>query len=337
MPLSGIDPLTGVDCEHRRQWSRDRLEHLASVFAIEVVTYAILGNHTHQILRSRPDIARTWSPEVVATRWLSITPKRKKSGEIIEPTERQIQSITGNPKLVEKLRLQLSDVSWWMRSYAQFIATRANREDDTKGHFWEERFRAIVLYDEASILRCMLYVDLNPIRAGMAKSIEQSDYTGAKDRLDDWRIQVATNLDNGITLSIDSNTAAWERLDHHCSGWLSPIQIDASANELPADKGGVDKSGPGDWPRRVSGRGAVRISLPKYFLLLDLVGRHPKVGGSGFIPADVAPILEQLGIEPTGFIESIWLFGRRLNSRRMEHPTQNIAPRAQRISPVVAL
>jgi hypothetical protein len=228
-------------------------------------------------------------------------------------------------------------VSWWMRSYAQYIATRANREDDTKGHFWEERFRANVLYDEASILRCMLYVDLNPIRAGMAKSIDQSDYTGAKDRLDDWRIHVAANSDRRITLRIDSDTAAWERLDQHCSGWLSPIQIDTSANELPSATGVVEESEPSFRARRVSSRGAVRVSLPMYLLLLDLVGRHPKVGGSGFIPADVAPILEQLGIEPTGFIESIWLFGRRLNSRRMEHATQNVCPRIKQNSPVIAL
>ena len=316
MQLCGTDPVTGVDHEHRRGWSRDRLEYLAKIFSIEIFTYAIMHNHTHLILRSRPDIARKWSPETVARRWLMVTPKRDKNGKIIEPSAKRIQAIVDNPELVEKLRLQLSDVSWWMRSYAQHIATRANREDDQHGHFWEERFKAHVLVDQASILRCMLYIDLNPIRANIASSIEQSDYTGAKDRWDDLRIHVATQADNRITLRFESgsDTAQWERLEHPCSGWLSPIEIDAHLSEAARKTDGGEESETLNRPRRVSQRGAVRISLTKYLLLLDLVGRQQRVGGSGFIPAEVVPILQQLKIEPTGFFESIWLFGQRFKS-----------------------
>lgn len=325
MQLCGTDPVTGVDHEHRRGWSRDRLEHLARIFSIEIITFAIMHNHTHLVLRSRPDIARKWSPETVARRWLMSTPKRDRTGKIIEPSAKQIQEIVDKPELVEKLRLQLSDVSWWMRSYAQHIASRANREDNQRGHFWEDRFKAHVLVDRASILRCMLYVDLNPIRANIAGSIEQSDYTGAKDRLDDLRIHVATETDNRITLRVESgsDTAQWERLDHPCSGWLSPIEIDAHHSESARKTDGVEESETPTRPRRVSQRGAVRISLTKYLLLLELVGRHPRVGGSGFISAEAVPILQQLNMEPNGFFESVWLFGRRFKSttrgRSKEH------------------
>ena len=58
--LCGYDPLTGIDNEYRREWSRQRLNNLASIFAIEVLTYAIMSNHTYQVLRSRPDLARAW-------------------------------------------------------------------------------------------------------------------------------------------------------------------------------------------------------------------------------------------------------------------------------------
>ena len=56
--LCGQDPLTGKDFEHRRLWARQRLEHLASVFAIDCITFSIMSNHTHQILRSRPMLFR---------------------------------------------------------------------------------------------------------------------------------------------------------------------------------------------------------------------------------------------------------------------------------------
>ncbi|MBL8888676.1 MAG: hypothetical protein JNL67_01775 [Planctomycetaceae bacterium] len=324
MQLCGKDPLTGVDREHRRSWSRDRLEHLAMVYAIEILTYAIMHNHTHLVVRSRPDIASRWSPDEVARRWLMITPKRDRSGKIIEPSAKRIQAIVNNPELIDKIRVQLSDVSWMMRSYAQHIASRANYEDQKKGHFWEERFKSHVLLDQASILKCMLYVDLNPIRANIARSIEQSDFTGAKDRLDDLRIHIATQANNRIVLQLESGSemARWERMDHSCSGWLSPIEIDAHVRESACESDGMQNESPPK-PRRVSQRGAVRISLTKYLLLLDLAGRQQRVGGSGFIPDDALPILQQLGLEPTGFFESIWMFGQRFKStkrRRFSEP-----------------
>ena len=43
--LCGDDPVSGESYEHRRQWIRDRLEFLASVFGIDCLTYAIMSNH----------------------------------------------------------------------------------------------------------------------------------------------------------------------------------------------------------------------------------------------------------------------------------------------------
>jgi REP element-mobilizing transposase RayT len=283
-----------------------------------------MGNHTHMVLRSRPDIARKWSAQEVALRWLTLTPKMDKAGNVIEPKPEQIQAIADDPEQVEKLRLQLSDISWWMRSYSQHIATRANREDGESGHFWEGRFKAHVLVDEVAILRCLLYVDLNPIRAGLAHSIEDSDFTGAKDRFDDLRVHVATTDDQRICLqfSSTSETAQWERLEHSHSGWLSPIELDAQLSAAADETDGTEPWVPGQLPSRVSQRGALRISLSKYLLLLDLLGRQPRTGGSGTIPPEMVPILELLNLDPTDFMESIWYFGRRFKSSVGRRPKE---------------
>ena len=53
-----------------------------------------------------------------------------------------------------------------MRVLCQYIAVRANREDNELGKFWQSRFRAVRLLDEAALLACAAYVDLNPIRGG---------------------------------------------------------------------------------------------------------------------------------------------------------------------------
>lgn len=66
--LAGVDKESGKDYSFRKEWIRRRMEALASVFAIDVLSYAILSNHIHQILRNRPDVVSKWSDEEVAIR-----------------------------------------------------------------------------------------------------------------------------------------------------------------------------------------------------------------------------------------------------------------------------
>ncbi len=317
--LCGYDPLTGIDYEYRREWSRQRLIHLASVFAIEVLTYAIMSNHTHQVLRSRPDLARAWDAETVARRWLSLTPRGYHvDGSAKAPSEKQFKRLLNQPQRIEQLRRRLSDVSWWMKYFAQHIAVRANREDQVTGHFWEARFKSEVLVEDSSILRCMLYVDLNPIRAKLASTPEESDYTGAKDRIDDWRIHVAVASGDGvlnsadqIRLSLDESTAVdrWERLDHEHSGWLSPIEVDQRMDPLGPD--------PDPLGRRASRKGILNLSPLDYFELLDVVGRELRADKRGCISARFGPILERLKISAGEFCESVILFGARYRRQPM--------------------
>lgn len=99
------------------------------------------------------------------------------AGRAKEPTEAEVRMITSDKRRLADLRLRLSDISWWMRCTAENIARRSNREDGSPGRFWRGRFKAQVVLDEALLLVCAAYVDLNPVRAAMADTLEQSDYT----------------------------------------------------------------------------------------------------------------------------------------------------------------
>ena len=70
-----------------------------------------------------------------------------------------------------------------MRVLNASIARQANAEDGAKGRFWEGRFKSQALLDEAAILSAMAYVDLNPIRAGIAETPEGSAHTSVAERL----------------------------------------------------------------------------------------------------------------------------------------------------------
>lgn len=181
--LCGLDPYVGKSFEHRREWVRSRLSILIDVFAIEVISYAIMNNHLHSLLRTRPDISQEWSDEEVARRWITLFPRRRKKGEQEQSEALRIEAILAQPKEVARYRKRLSSISWFNGCLNEHIARRANKEDDCKGRFWEGRFKCQRVFDTAGIVACSSYIDLNPVRAGKATALEDSDYTSIQDRI----------------------------------------------------------------------------------------------------------------------------------------------------------
>jgi REP element-mobilizing transposase RayT len=181
--LLGDDAVSGKNYDHRKVWIDEQLVHQAKHFGIDLLCQAIMSNHIHLILRSRPDVVKQWSNDEVARRWLMLCPERRdEKRRPLEPTEIDINSIVNDKEKLATVRSRLSDISWWMRLLSQNIAQRANREDSEVGKFWQARYRAVRLLDETAILACAAYVDLNPIRAAMAQTIETSDFTSAQKR-----------------------------------------------------------------------------------------------------------------------------------------------------------
>ena len=310
--LCGKDPYTGQSFEHRREWIRKRLEFLASVFGIDCLTYTVMSNHIHLILRSRPDIVREWSDKEVACRWLRLFPtRREKDGSPADPEDFEVSMITSDKKKLAEIRRRLSDASWWMRCTAENIARRSNKEDQCTGRFWEGRYKAQVILDEASLLACAAYVDLNPVRAAMAKTPEESEFTGAKDRIDDLA-QRATQ---------SKGTHEWERSRRReKSGWLSPLEI----NER-TDPAGTDAS---PVARRASLKGFLSMSLADYLALLDWTGRQLRRKKRGVIPDHLAPILERIGLDPDCWCELVQKFGKLF--KRAAGKAESLADEAAR-------
>ena len=81
------------------------------------------------------------------------------------------------------LRSRLGSLSWFMRFINEPLARMANKEDNCKGRFWEGRFKSQQLLDENAILAAMIYVDLNPVRAGIAEDASTASHTSLRKRL----------------------------------------------------------------------------------------------------------------------------------------------------------
>jgi len=67
-----------------------------------------------------------------------------------------------------------------MKGLNEPIARQANKEDGKQGNFWISRFRSEALLDEEAVLSAMAYVDLNPVRASIASTPENSAHTSIK-------------------------------------------------------------------------------------------------------------------------------------------------------------
>ncbi len=181
--LCGFDNETGECFDHRKDWIEERQEFLEQIFAIELTGYGIMDNHMHHILYTRPDLAQEWTDREVVERWWRLHPQKKtKDGLPAELTDEKLLELLADRERVAKWRARLSSLSWYMKELKEDIARRANAEDDTRGHFWEARFKSPQLLDIVTLLICLLYVDLNPIRAGKATNAENAFHTSAHRR-----------------------------------------------------------------------------------------------------------------------------------------------------------
>ena len=305
--LYGFDTLTLRDFSHRKAWLVERLRYLAAIFAIEVCAYAVMENHYHTILRTRPDIVALWSDRDVAIRWLTLFPRhRDMSGVPMPPREEEICALADRPERIAQLRQRLCSLSWFMGRLNEFIARAANKEDRVKGRFWESRFKCQALLDEAAIATCMVYVDLNPIRAGVAATPEESDFTSIRERIRTWRKETMTTGSTPTAPEMqsssvgrrttvpkntgeipDPNTVRNSALAHPLDDWLCPIQSESGR------------------------RGILQMTPAEYFDLVDKSGRMTRSDKRGAIDADLAPMLLRIGAHPDAWLETVSRFGSK--------------------------
>ena len=261
--LCGDDSLTGKSYAHRRQWIQDRLLALADIFAIDIAAYAIMSNHYHLVLHIDRDTATNWNDAEVIEQWQrlfkgSVLSQRYSQQETLSRAEQDALN-----QQISEWRERLMSISWFMRCLNEPIARKANKEDNVTGRFWEGRFKSQALLDEQALAACMAYVDLNPIRARMAKTPEQSDHTSIQ-----------------------------QRIKHTLNTSIQDHQAQQQPKALLHFVGNPRQDMPKGLP----------FNLTDYLQLVDWSGRILREDKKGLIPDHLPDILQRLNIAPKHFI-----------------------------------
>lgn len=174
----------GRNFDHRRAFIEQKLLFLSQVFAIDICAYAVMSNHYHVVIHVDKPRALAWRDYEVVERWhrlhkgTLVSQKYLKSPSSLSKAERKLLE-----SIIEVWRERLFDLSCFMARVNESLARLANIEDDCTGHFWEGRFKSQALLDEQALAACMVYVDLNPVRSGMASTPAESDFTSIRRRL----------------------------------------------------------------------------------------------------------------------------------------------------------
>jgi REP element-mobilizing transposase RayT len=266
-----VDAYSGVSYEHRRGWIAARLQRLASVFAVDVAGYAVMSNHFHVVVRIDVERAAAWTTDEVLARWTALF-----SGPLLVQrymAEGRAGLAAGDVLAVDQLaatyRARLADLSWFMRTLNEGIARQANAEDNVTGRFWEGRFKSQALLDEQALIAAMAYVDLNPIRAGIAETPEDSDFTSIQQRL-------------GREPKREENAEAEACQD--------AVEALPRAPLVP-----FDATGRTEW--------AIPYAFDDYLELVDWLGRAVHPAKRGRIPPDRPKILARLGMDAEALAE----------------------------------
>ena len=278
--LWGYDEYAGRDYSHRKEWVLERLKQLTSIFTIEISAFAVMSNHYHLVVYVDQARARELGREHVVERWTQLfrappVVERWCNGKATQ-AERQLAEA-----IIDKWRQRLCDLSWFMKCLNEHLARRANLEDNCDGRFWQGRFRSQALLDEAGILTAMAYVDLNPVRAGIASTPEDSAFTSIYERI--RRLKRVPS--EGEADAIASSLALQSFLDE--------------------GRGAV----------------RIPYSFEEYLQLVDWSGRVIRNDKRGHIDAQLPPIIARLNIDPSAWKAAMQprgnVFGRAMG--RLNH------------------
>jgi REP element-mobilizing transposase RayT len=170
---------------------KDRLLYLikyySSIFFVDVLGFAIMGNHLHLVCRTYPE--SEVSDEDVIARY------KIYRGEDERPFKDDI----------DYYRNRWTSLSEYVKDIKQEFTRYFNRKHGRRGYFWGERFKSLIVEEGHTLVNLLAYVDLNAIRAGIVKRPEDYRWCSLG-----YHVQTGNKDD---LLDVDFGLKEWNEID----------------------------------------------------------------------------------------------------------------------------
>jgi len=165
--------------DREKEVLRKMLWQVADFCGVELLTYCILSNHFHVLVRV-PEGAAISDTELMR-RYRVLYPKPTPY-QTASAQSMQIQLAAGGEEADEirrKLLARMGDVSEYMKAVKQRFSVWYNRSHQRYGTLWAERFKSVLVEGRGNPLQTMAaYIDLNPVRAGLVKDPKDYRFCG---------------------------------------------------------------------------------------------------------------------------------------------------------------
>lgn len=284
VPEEASDLPEGAVPEHpdgRKNLLLDRVEVLLGSMGLELVAYCLMDNHLHLLIRTRIEEVLGWSDEEVVNRWRALHPHRDRRYRPRETTPEDQAADLSDRRFVKSCRRKLRDLSQFMKELKQHVAQEVNKLEGVPGQLWSGRFKAKPVEDVAALIEVMVYVDLNPFRAGLCPTPESGTFTSLAMRL-------GGRGENGEREGAAASRTHPARPASVFGGCLLPMDSGVSQRLVEEPVGGSSSGG-----LRVVAAG---LTLPVYLRIIDGISRRIR-GGRRRMDASAASLLERLEVD----------------------------------------
>jgi REP element-mobilizing transposase RayT len=124
-------------------------KRFSELFFVEVFGFCIMGNHFHLLIQMFPE--HYFKDDEIRKRCKAYY------GEDFEVYDEQISYY----------RSKLSSLANYMKEIKQAFSWFYNKRHNRRGTLWGERFKSVMVENGETLINCLAYIDLNPIRAAI--------------------------------------------------------------------------------------------------------------------------------------------------------------------------
>ena len=166
--------------DREKEILRKMLWQVADFCGVEILTYCVMSNHFHVLIRVPEKVVVSDAELLRRFRVLYPKPTKYQTAEFARLEKALREGDEDAVVIRERLLARMHDLSEFMKTVKQRFSIWYNRNhDNRRGTLWMERFKSVLVEGAGNPLQTMAaYIDLNPVRAGLVEDPKDYRFCG---------------------------------------------------------------------------------------------------------------------------------------------------------------